>query len=980
MSSLLLFFSSFRRKDFFALLALFILTLLFFWKLAFTNLIIARGDIFYYFYPYRDYASMALRAGHIPLWNPYLFMGAPFLANSQAGFFYPFNLLLSWIDVTRSINWTIVLHVFIAASGVYTFTRSRLQLSIGAAWLAAISFGLGGYLGTQIEHVNQLQGLAWIGWIFFAYDLGIRDQGSGIRRLRPTLFLSFFIALQLLTGHTQSVFITLFGLGVYAVWPGVELMIVTLRKAKGLSDKRQRFSAEFTLSKANVLRMTAVRILPLVFASIFAALLSAIQLLPTLELTRLSARSGGLPTNLAVSFSLDPRLLGRALLPDYSGALPSGGEFTAFFSVAAIMLMLYGVASIWSKQSLITPAPLRYGGNSRHSSRALSIVALVGLLLAIGGYTPIYYALLKIFPGFDLFRAPARWIVLFAFAGSIIAGIGLDSLRDRKINFRSLLIPIGLSGLLVLLTFISSGLTPAGASGPLGNPEVTSLVLWFTAFGLTTLFIKYSSLITRHSSLVTRYSLLVTIVCIELFLATRSLPYNSHATAPDALTDLRSATAHLLVGAQGRTPPDRFLSISDIFFDPGDSAELKSIFGDQLSTDAYYDLIIATKFKEIVAPNLPLYYQLPAVDGYDGGLLPLKNYMTFQQLFLDPSLIQSDGRLREQLKSIPDARWLDLMNVRYIITDKVGDQWVDGVMYDLQFSTTLNSGESASTSQMPSLQADALGLVYSASISNTAAASIDLAFSDGTTQTLRLNDPCQGSSSLEGLTACRLSWAGLKRVNSIKITGVGGITLHGAALIDRASGAFQSFVIAPHGEFRLAHSGDVKVYENVDVQPRAFFVSDEYTVANDDEAIALMKSDQFDPAQAVVLIGGQNSNSTDHPVTLSPSHLVTPSVSHLVTYDPEHTIIDVDTRQDGYLVLTDAYYPGWVATVGDRAAEIDRADVLFRAVKVPAGQHRVELRYDPASYKIGSIVSLISWITLIVLLIVIARRDIIARH
>ncbi|HET7377065.1 MAG TPA: hypothetical protein VFK30_10175, partial [Anaerolineae bacterium] len=412
MSSLPHFFSSLstRKRDLLALLALFKLTLLFFWKIAFTNLIIARGDIFNYFYPYRDYAAQAVRAGHIPLWNPYLFTGAPFLANSQVGFFYPFNLAMAWLDTTRSINWTIVLHIFIAVSGVYILTRSRIQLSILAASFAATSFGLGGYLGTQIEHVNQLQGLAWIGWIFWAYDLTIEDQTSGRGRRRAVLALSVFIALQLLAGHTQSVFITLIGLAVYAIWPVVEMIFV-----------RARDTAPMLLK----------RLLPILLASIFAVLLSAVQLFPTLELTRLSARSGGLPTNLAVSFSLDPRLLGRALLPDYSGALPAGGEFTAFFSVAALMLMIYGLTAVWNKSTTNVQRPT----SNLHS---ISVVAIVGLVLAFGGYTPIYYALLKIFPGFDLFRAPARWLVLLTFAGSIVAGAGLDSLRDRKISYRSL--------------------------------------------------------------------------------------------------------------------------------------------------------------------------------------------------------------------------------------------------------------------------------------------------------------------------------------------------------------------------------------------------------------------------------------------------------------------------------------------------------------------------------------------------------------
>src|SRR5688500_14323367 len=70
-------------------LALLALLGLFFWKLGFTDLILARGDTFLYFYPYWEYRAEALLAGRLPLWNPLLFMGAPFLANSQAGVLYP---------------------------------------------------------------------------------------------------------------------------------------------------------------------------------------------------------------------------------------------------------------------------------------------------------------------------------------------------------------------------------------------------------------------------------------------------------------------------------------------------------------------------------------------------------------------------------------------------------------------------------------------------------------------------------------------------------------------------------------------------------------------------------------------------------------------------------------------------------------------------------------------------------------------------
>ncbi len=912
---------SLNRKDLIALGALLALVLAFFWKLAFTNLIIARGDIFYYFYPYRDFAMAAVREGRVALWNPYLFMGAPFMANSQAGFFYPFNLLMSWLETTRAINWTIVLHIFIAASGTYVFARSTrsVRLSSAAAFLAAISFGLGGYLGTQIEHVNQLQGLAWMGWLFLAYEFAVRSNSEfGIRNSK-WIPLALLITVQLLAGHTQSVFITLVGLGFYALWQIIE----------------SAFVARPCGWRVYVLRFTHY-LLPLLLAALIAVALSAIQLLPTFELTRNSARSGGLPTNLAVSFSLDPRLLGRVLLPDYEGALPAGGEFTAFFSIVTLMLLTMGVTT-WRRTTSQT--------------RAVAVVAFIGLFFALGGYNPLYYLLLKI-PGFDLFRAPARWIVLFAFSGSLLAGVGLDALREHRVTWKSVLPALAVIAALLGLVWISAGLTPAGSSGPFDRPATLTLLLWLGAL-LVTLALTFCALRFTHYSLLITSCFLLLASC-ELFLATRQLTYNSRATAPDALLSLRPPVTYLMQAGQGGTPPDRFLSISDIFFDPGDTTELKSIFGDQLSENAFYDLIVATKMKEIIAPNLPLYYRLPAVDGYDGGVLPLKNYLAFQKLFLDPALIQTDGRLREQLTSIPAARWLDLMNARYIITDKVGDQWYDGVLHDLRFTVPLTTGETISTTHLPSLTADALSVVYSDPHGDDTLAQVEVAFEDGSRQQLSLID--RPIETKEGRSAVRLAWDVPHHVKFLRITGVAGLTLHGLALVDSENGAFQSFVIAPQGQFELVHSGDVKIYENSTVLPRAFLVSAALSAANDDEAVQLMQAEMFDPAQTVILAkdgAKEEKREGGNPLSISPSLI--PSI---VSYSPERVVIDVTSSRDGYLVLTDAYYPGWTATVDEQPAHIERADLLFRAVQISAGQHRVEFRYQPQSFANGAAISI----------------------
>ena len=65
----------------------------FFWKALLTDRVLAGYDLSTYFYPYRQYAALTLRQANLPLWNPYLFQGAPFLANQQTAVLYPPNLL-----------------------------------------------------------------------------------------------------------------------------------------------------------------------------------------------------------------------------------------------------------------------------------------------------------------------------------------------------------------------------------------------------------------------------------------------------------------------------------------------------------------------------------------------------------------------------------------------------------------------------------------------------------------------------------------------------------------------------------------------------------------------------------------------------------------------------------------------------------------------------------------------------------------------
>ena len=70
--------------------------------------------------------------------------------------------------------------------------------------------------------------------------------------------------------------------------------------------------------------------------------------------------------------------------------------------------------------------------------------------------------------------------------------------------------------------------------------------------------------------------------------------------------------------------------------------------------------------------------------------------------------------------------------------------------------------------------------------------------------------------------------------------------------------------------------------------------------------------------------------------------------------------IQTAANEDGILVLADSFYPGWDAYVDGKKAKIFKANHFFRAVPIPKGEHRIEFRYQPQSFKLGLIISLIS--------------------
>ena len=156
------------------------------------------------------------------------------------------------------------------------------------------------------------------------------------------------------------------------------------------------------------------------------------------------------------------------------------------------------------------------------------------------------------------------------------------------------------------------------------------------------------------------------------------------------------------------------------------------------------------------------------------------------------------------------------------------------------------------------------------------------------------------------------------------------------------------------GRWQLAFAekdSPIRVYRNPNVLPRAFMVYQSEHAANAEAALNRLLDKNFDFRTWVILEEAIPQLSADREVSQVEQ-------ARIVEYQPERVLIETNTPKDGILVLTDTYVPGWQARVDGQPAQVHVADYAFRGVRVPAGQHRVEFVYAPASFTVGATISL----------------------
>ena len=885
-----------RRKELRAVLLLVFLVLIVFWK-AVLGGIFYFGDIFQRYYPMRAAYARELTRLSLPLWTPDVMAGYPLLAEGELGALYPPNLILhTLLPVPLALNVFILGHLVLAAVATYSFAR-RLRVGRGAALCSGLVYALSGFMVAHLNHVTIVACAAWLPLAFLLTDRTITGDIPS-RRLRDAVLLALVIGLEFLAGHPQIAVLTVLAIGAYAAY------LAWLHRPQ---------------------RGTLVLF---VVSLLLGAGVAAAQLVPSYELTQLSERAGGLDAEFFTSFSLHPLYLVHLLSPFVLG--------NPYPSVSVELVGYVG----WLPLLLAVLAPFVVRKLPDRALRPVQRIGffcalgIVSLLLALGRWNPVYAILLRL-PVFNLFRVPARYLYLFAFSVAMLAGLGLDALSLRARGRAK--VAGGGYGWPVLVG--------VALMAVLGASRVASVDDWVDVWRSLPVVLGACSvglLIWAWRgklsySVLTTLALALVIGDLVAFNAVYNRTYNE--TMP----------------LQEFVAPPRSLS----FFrsQPG-----------VYRLHTYEEIIpVLSVMRESYYPNLSLIHGLSA----SNGLFPL--------------VPTRYARYVEQMTS----RMLDLLGVKYFLIPQVLPVDAASESYDVEDPFTLNAvGRNVSIPPTQAVMVDVESYL-SHSVDwpdGQAVAEIHLYGPKDDRETIVLRAgwhtadwaysrsdvrasvrhqqapvarswPARSGFPPEEHAGC-VYRAQFRLATALTVTAVevrplvpdAYVRIERLTLVDESGARHQLSHLLHMGDHTLAYrSEDVVVYANHDVLPRAFVVHSAQAVEDDTEALAILQDPAFDPSASVLLA------TTQVPVDGLPAQGA--DRAELLIYDTHRVVVEVETTTDGYLVLTDAWYPGWHASVDGQEEPILRANVLFRAVGLSPGQHTVEFTYVPRSFTIGLWVS-----------------------
>jgi len=356
-------------------------------------------DQAYQFYPWRVYASSAVRQGFLPLWNPYVYSGAPFMAVDQPAVLYPLNILSYVVSPPDAVLLTALVRLFIAGLATYWFVRTLGGGSLGAL-VGAITFAFSGFMIVWLGHPHA-NVAAWLPAFFLTVEWLYQRTTP-----RHIALVALTIAAQLTAGHAETALYTLTAGGLYYL----------LRTSSAWWSNRQ-------------LRSSVMRLVALATAAALGAALASVHLLPFLEWLRYSAELtwrtglGGLrATRLGPKYWVAGLL--PMLLPNIFSNPTWPGQYRSFFpGWNFVEQTLYvGILGLPLAAAVLV---------ARRADKRVWLLAALGLAALGAALRLPVFDWINYLPLFNI-AAYGRFRLVYSFCVSVLAGLGARDLLKAE--------------------------------------------------------------------------------------------------------------------------------------------------------------------------------------------------------------------------------------------------------------------------------------------------------------------------------------------------------------------------------------------------------------------------------------------------------------------------------------------------------------------------------------------------------------------
>lgn len=375
----------------------------------------------YYFI--NEYAARCWREGLVPLWNPYIMLGMPFLGEGQASVFHPLSFLFVFLSTGAAINWLITLAFVLTGFFFYGYLRA-LKLGQPAAWCGAVAWSFSNAMISRIYagHLNILLTFISIPLVMMLWE---KYRNSG--KVQYLVGISCGYGLMILAYYPQ--FLYIFSL--------FFLFYVLVQSALAIKNRADARREGWEILKLGLFILLGIGV-------------GAIQLLPSLEFV---ARSFRQRTSLAFCgiFSFPPENFLTLIAPGFFG--------TRFKDTPGLY---WGRNYYWEMYIYLGMLPLIMAAVGawiapRRRAAALLFCAVLFAILGLGRHTPLFPLFYKCLPLFDKFRGPSKNMLIPLFCLVTLSAYGFDSLlaeRDELKRRMARRIALGAAATLFAISFL----------------------------------------------------------------------------------------------------------------------------------------------------------------------------------------------------------------------------------------------------------------------------------------------------------------------------------------------------------------------------------------------------------------------------------------------------------------------------------------------------------------------------------------------